>query len=200
MFTGIITEVGTIETAVADQTGLRLGISAPASARGLIRGGSVSVDGVCLTAESVGRGRFTARVVPETLRRSTFESAAKGRRVNLERPLGAGQEIGGHFVQGHVDGRARVAGLERRGKEVRLEVELPRNLGGLIVEKGSIAINGVSLTVAGLSRGRSARFWVALVPHTLRATTLGQLSPGDRVNLEADILGKYVRAQLERRI
>ncbi|MGH9867555.1 MAG: riboflavin synthase [Candidatus Polarisedimenticolia bacterium] len=196
MFTGIVTETGVLETPVMKVGGLRLRIQAPSTSRGLPIGGSVSVDGVCLTAVDVGRRGFCVDVVPETLRRTTLGSAAAGRRVNLERPLSAAAELGGHFVQGHVDARAEVAGLRRRGGEVLLEVLIPRGMAGLIVPKGSIAINGVSLTVAAV---KSGRFSVALIPHTLERTNLGDLRAGDPVNLEADILGKYVAAFLARR-
>lgn len=196
MFTGIVTEVGRV-TATASSAGvLRLTIEARASARGLALGGSVAVSGVCLTAVSVTKTGFTVQVVPETARRSTLGSARKGTRVNLERPLKASQELGGHFVQGHVDARARVEALNRVGKEVLLGVELPEDMAGLVVPKGSIAIDGVSLTVIDVSPGRKRTFRVALIPHTLKETTLGGLRAGTMVNLEADILGKYVRELL----
>jgi riboflavin synthase len=193
MFTGIVTEVGRIARVAPEAAGWRLDIAAPRTARGLVRGGSVAVDGVCLTATRIAEGTFSVQVVPETLRRSTLGEAGAGRRVNLERPLRGAGELGGHFVQGHVDARARVIGLDRLGKEVLLEIQLPAPLKGLVVEKGSIAVDGVSLTVA---RAASRRFTVALVPHTLKATTLGRLEKGSFVNLEADILAKYVRSLL----
>ena len=195
MFTGIVTEVGRI-AAVARQTeGTRLDIEAPRTARGLSRGGSVAVDGVRLTAIRIARTSFSVQVVPESLRRSTLGEAAAGRRVNLERPLRGSGELGGHFVQGHVDARARVMRLDRSGKEVILRLQLPATLKGLVVEKGSIAVDGVSLTVASVA---SRDFTVALIPHTLKATTLDRLGEGSFVNLEADILAKYVRSILGR--
>jgi riboflavin synthase len=193
MFTGIVTEVGAVASLRPAAGGRRLRIDAPATCRGLAVGGSVAVDGVCLTAVEVDRRGFSVDVVPETLRRSTLGDAGAGRRVNLERPLPAAGEVGGHFVQGHVDARADVAALRRRGKEVVLELRLPRAIAPLVVEKGSIAINGVSLTVASVGRGR---FAVALIPHTLAHTNLADLRAGSHVNVEADILGKYVRAFL----
>lgn len=191
MFTGIITEVGRVRQVSSDRAGRRLCITAPRTSRGLKRGGSIAVDGVCLTVLSVRRGQFTAQVVPETLRRSILEGIEIGARVNLERPLRPAGELSGHFVQGHVDARARVVGLRRVGKEVILKVELPSPVRGLIVEKGSVAINGVSLTVAAVAANR---FEVALIPHTLAQTNLGELEPDDEVNLEVDILAKYVRS------
>jgi riboflavin synthase len=196
MFTGIVTEVGTLAASRRTPKGMRLRIEAPATSRGLPAGGSVAVDGVCLTAVEIDRRGFSVDVVPETMRRSTIGGAAAGRRFNLERPLTAAGELGGHFVQGHVDARSPVTAAVRRGGEVLLEVRLPRALAGLVVPKGSIAVNGVSLTIASVARGR---FTVALIPHTLERTNLGDLRPADDVNLEADILGKYVQALLERR-
>ena len=199
MFTGIITEMGTVAACGRERSGLRLRIDAPMTARGLAVGSSVAVDGVCLTAIQVDRRGFSVQVVPETVSRSTLSPerfAHRGGSVNLERPLTASGEIGGHFVQGHVDARARVAVRRKVSQAVVLAVELPANLDGLVVEKGSIAMNGVSLTVAGLQRGR---FTVALIPHTLNRTNLGDLKPGDMVNLEADILGKYIRTLIRKK-
>jgi len=199
MFTGIVTEVGIVRSARAERGGRRLRVEAPGTVKGLLKGGSVAVDGVCLTAIAFDRQGFEAQVVPETCRRSTLGTVGRGAEVNLERPLGAGAELGGHFVQGHVDAYAPVASMNRSGAEVVLAVQLTPELSGLVVEKGSIAINGVSLTVASVTRGRRPRFTVALIPHTLACTNLGRLGRGDRVNLEADILGKYVQAFLQAR-
>jgi len=199
MFTGIITEMGTVRSVRTDRGGRRIRVEAPLTVRGRERGGSVAVDGVCLTAIAFDRKGFEAQVVPETCRRSTLGSLSRGAKVNLERPLGAGAELSGHFVQGHVDAFSRVAGVKRAGGEVLIEVQLVPELRGLVVEKGSIAINGVSLTVASVTAGRRPRFAVALIPHTLACTNLGKLEAGDRVNLEADILGKYVQAFLQSR-
>jgi riboflavin synthase len=174
---------------------LRLSIHAPASARGMVLGGSVAVDGVCLTAIEVKGPVFAVQVVTETVRRSNLGGVRTSRRVNLERPLKAFAELGGHFVQGHVDAAAPVAGLKRLAKDVVLAVELPASLKRLVVTKGSIAVNGVSLTVASVAR---RVFTVALIPHTLENTNLGGLRAGDLVNLEADILGKYVQAMISK--
>jgi len=201
MFTGIITEIGRVVSSSRASDGVLLKISAPATAQGLAVGGSVAVDGVCLTAIEVSRRGFSAQVVPETIARSTLTPlllGVKGRKLNLERPLAASGELSGHFVQGHVDATARVVSLREVSGGVRLAVELPARMRGLVVEKGSIAVNGVSLTVASTVRSPGT-FSVALVPHTLARTNLGVLRKGDLVNLEADILGKYVRELTRRR-
>jgi riboflavin synthase len=195
MFTGIISEMGTITRATRRGREWDVRVKAPRASRGLKVGGSVAVDGVCLTATRVGRSSFDTHVVAETARRSTLGRPVTGQRVNLERPLTPRCELGGHFVQGHVDASARVAGLQGLPGEALLVVELPHTLRHLVVEKGSIAINGVSLTVAEVT---PRRFAVALIPHTLRMTNLGALRAGSRVNLEADILGKYAAALLKR--
>ena len=195
MFTGIVTEVGVVARVRRGGAVLCLNIHAPKSARGLELGGSVAVDGVCLTAIEVKGQTFAVQVVAETVRRTNLGGVRASRRVNLERPLRPSAELGGHFVQGHVDAAAPVAGLNRLAKDVVLAVELPASLKGLVVTKGSIAINGVSLTVASVER---RGFTVALIPHTLENTNLGGLRAGDLVNLEADILGKYVQAMISK--
>jgi riboflavin synthase len=191
MFTGIVEGTGRVVTlAVAPGgAGARLEVEAPWPAGALAAGDSVAVDGCCLTVAATTPGGFAADLVAETLRRTALGRLAAGDRVNLERPLALGGRLGGHLVQGHVDGVGRV--LERRpvgeGEEVR--VELPEALARYVVEKGSIAVDGVSLTVAGVGEGW---FAVALVPHTLATTTLGQRGPGDPVHLEVDVVAKYV--------
>lgn len=165
----------------------------PTLADRLDRGASLSVDGVCLTVTELERRGARSRVVmelaPETLRRSNLDRLGAGSEVNLEPALRAGDALGGHWVQGHVDATAVV--LSRRDVEEHREVtlEIPGDLGRYLVEKGSVTLNGVSLTVWGVE---GDRFHVALIPHTLEATNLGDLVPGDRVNLEIDILAKYV--------
>ena len=196
MFTGIVTEIGRIARVTVEPAGKRLDIVAPRTVRGLVRGASVAVNGVCLTTTRITGKSFSVQVVPESLRRSTLGEAVAGRRVNLERPLKGSGEVGGHFVQGHVDARARVIQVNRPGKEVLLELQLPAPLRGLVVEKGSIAVDGVSLTVAAVS---ARSFTVALVPHTLKMTTLETLAEGSFVNLEVDLLAKYVRSMLAAR-
>ena len=191
MFTGIVEGTGTVAAlAVADGGGgARLEVEAPFLAGDLRLGESVAVNGCCLTVAEPTPGGFAADLVAETLRRTALGGLAAGDAVNLERPLALGGRLGGHLVQGHVDGVARV--LERKpvgeGEEVR--VELPPDLERYVVEKGSIAVDGVSLTVAGVGPGW---FAVALVPHTLEVTTLGRRRPGDPVQLEVDVVAKSV--------
>jgi riboflavin synthase len=191
MFTGIVEGTGTVAAlAVADGGGgARLEVEAPFLAGGLRLGESVAVNGCCLTVAEATPGGFAADLVAETLRRTALGGLAAGDTVNLERPMALGDRLGGHLVQGHVDGVAKM--LERTavgdGEEVR--IELPPQLRRYVVEKGSIAVDGVSLTVAGVGPGW---FAVALVPHTLEVTTLGRRRPGDPVQLEVDVVAKYV--------
>ena len=156
-------------------------------------GDSIALDGCCLTATQVSDGRMTFDAVPETIRRSTLGRLSPGAELNVEPALRAGEPLGGHYVQGHVDAVGRVAAAEPEGDGRRLRIEAPPELLRYCVEKGSIAVNGVSLTIAGLE---DHAFDVALVPHTLTATTLGRIRPGDEVNLEADVLAKYVERLL----
>lgn len=191
MFTGIVEGTGTVAAlaAAADGSGARLEVEAPWLAGELRLGESVAVNGCCVTVAEPAAAGFAADLVAETLRRTALGGLAAGARVNLERPLALGGRLGGHLVQGHVDGVAKV--LERTpvgdGEEVR--VELPADLERYVVEKGSIEVDGVSLTVAGVGPGW---FSVALVPHTLEVTTLGDRRPGDPVQLEVDVVAKYV--------
>ena len=152
-------------------------------------GDSVSIDGVCLTVTSVADGRLTFHAVPETLERSSLARLEAGAEVNLEPALRAGEPLGGHYVQGHVDGVGTVRSLEPEGEGARLRIEAPAELLRYCVDKGSITVEGVSLTIAALDEDG---FAVALVPHTLGVTTLGALGPGHPVNLEVDVLAKYV--------
>jgi riboflavin synthase len=189
MFTGIVEGTGTVAALAATAEGARLEVEAPWLAGRLRLGESVAVNGCCLTVAGTTATGFAADLVAETLRRTALGGLAAGARVNLERPLALGGRLGGHLVQGHVDGVARI--LERAsvgdGEEVR--VQLPPDLERYLVEKGSIAVDGVSLTVAGVGPGW---FAVALVPHTLEVTTLGGRRPGDLVQLEVDVIAKYV--------
>jgi riboflavin synthase len=191
MFTGIVEGTGTVAALAiaADGGGARLEVEAPWLAGDLRLGESVAVNGCCVTVATPAAAGFAADLVAETLRRTALGGLAIGARVNLERPMALGGRLGGHLVQGHVDGVARV--IDRTpgtlGEEVR--VELPPDLERYVVEKGSIAVDGVSLTVAGVGPGW---FTVALVPHTLEVTTLGDRRPGDPVQLEVDVVAKYV--------
>jgi riboflavin synthase len=185
MFTGIVHEVGS----VISFDGSRLVVTADGTAAGARVGDSVAVAGVCLTVVETDGGRLAFDVVPETLSRTVLGSLEPGRPVNLEPSLRVGDPLGGHVVQGHVDavGRVRSVAPERDGR--RLWIDGPENVVRYCLEKGSIAVDGVSLTVAALD---DEGFEVALIPHTLAVTTLGSLEPGDAVNLEADVLGKVV--------
>ena len=195
MFTGIVRERGRVAAVEGGADGVRLRIEAPRTAAQAAVGDSVSVNGVCLTATAVEAGALTFDAVLETLQRSSLGRLEPGSEVNLEPALRAGEPLGGHIVQGHVDGVGRVRSLEPEGEGARLTVDAPPELLRYCVEKGSITIDGVSLTVAGL--GEDA-FSVALIPHTLAETTLSALGPGAEVNLEADVLAKYVERMLVR--
>jgi len=193
VFTGIVRELGAVERVEPRGAGLRLLVRAPETAASARIGDSVSVNGVCLTATGVDDGTLTFEAVPETIRRSSLGRLADGAAANLEPALRAGEPLGGHIVQGHVDGVGRVLRLEPEGEGARLTVEAPPELLRYVVEKGSITVEGVSLTIAALAPDN---FEVALVPHTLTATTLGSLASGDEVNLEVDVLAKYVERLL----
>jgi riboflavin synthase alpha subunit len=188
MFTGIVRERGRIVTAERNGGGLRLRIAAAETAREAEPGDSVAVAGCCLTVTAAADGALEFDAVPETLSRTTLGGLAAGNDVNLEPALRAGEPLGGHFVQGHVDGRGRVAALEPDGDGARLRVELAPELLRYCVEKGSIALDGVSLTIAALP---DYDVEVALVPFTLEHTTLAALRTGDEVNVEVDLLAKY---------
>jgi len=195
MFTGIIRERGTIAGVEGAGGGVRLVVEAPETAASSTVGDSVSVNGVCLTAVDVADGRVAFDAVPETLGRTTLGAATAGTEVNVEPALRAGEPLGGHYVQGHVDGVGSVRTIAREGEGLRVTIEAPRDLLRYCVVKGSVAVDGVSLTVAVLE---DAAFAVALVPHTLEVTTLGTLAIGDRVNLEVDVLAKYVERLTQR--
>jgi riboflavin synthase len=195
MFTGIVEEIGVIREKNPAGSALRFRLTAPRVAQGLKPGDSVSCNGVCLTAEDVFPDGFTATAVPETLTRTTLGSARVGDPVNLEGALRAGSPMGGHIVQGHIDGVGEVSGWRELpgggGKE--LTIRIPETFSRYCVEKGSLALHGVSLTIAGIE-GASIR--IALVPHTLAHTNLGKMSPGDPLNFEVDLVGKYVEKLL----
>jgi riboflavin synthase len=189
VFTGIVRERGRVVSVDGGGDGLRLEIEAPATADSAAIGDSVSISGCCLTVAQVQDGRVGFDAVPETLSRSTLGDLRTGADVNLEPALRVGEALGGHYVQGHVDGLGRVRSVQPEGNGARVWVEVPEEVLRYCVEKGSITVYGVSLTVAALA---DHAFAVALVPHTLEATTLGSLGAGDRVNLEVDVLAKYV--------
>jgi riboflavin synthase len=192
MFTGIIGEMGGVEAVESSDDGARLRVRAELASE-LEPGDSVAVNGACLTATGVGKGEFTADVMHQTLSLTTLGELEASSPVNLELPLRPTDRLGGHVVQGHVDGIAAVAELSADGFAKRLRIELPDELLPYVVERGSIAIEGVSLTIAGLA---GSELEVSLIPETLERTTLGGLEPGDRVNVECDVLARYVRRQL----
>jgi riboflavin synthase len=192
MFTGIIKELGSVAAVEPSDEGARLRIRADLASE-LEPGDSVAINGACLTATAVGGGEFGADVMHQTLSLTTLGDVEPSSRVNLELPLRPTDRLGGHVVQGHVDGTAAVADLSADGFAKRLRLELPDDLLPYVVERGSIAIEGVSLTIADLD---ASSLEVSLIPETLERTTLGALEPGDRVNVECDVLARYVRRQL----
>jgi riboflavin synthase len=198
MFTGIIEHLGTIKSLEIHEHGGRVAIHAPTFASALAVSNSIAVNGCCLTIVSANRGIFSADLSAETIQKTSFGAAVGGvhpdARVNLEQPLTAGKEFGGHFVLGHVDGTGRVTHLTAEGENWWLGVEVPEEFARYIVPKGSITIDGVSLTVA---RCQNRIAEVAVIPYTYAHTNLRDRKPGDAVNLEGDVLGKYVERHLE---
>lgn len=191
MFTGIVEERGTVRAASPRR--LEIGCrTVPGDAR---VGDSLSVNGVCLTVVERAEDRLAFDVAPETLRRSTLGDLAEGDPVNLERPVTLATRLGGHLVQGHVDGVGEITSMEPEGDGARMTVRVPEGQGRYLVEKGSVTVDGVSLTVAAVAPGG---FAAALIPHTLEATGLGSKGPGDRVNLEMDVIAKYVERLIGR--
>jgi riboflavin synthase len=195
VFTGIVRELGSVLEAEEAGGGRALVVRAPATAAQTRVGDSVAIDGCCLTATAVDTDAISFHAVPETIARTTLGSLVAGDAVNVEPALRAGDELGGHYVQGHVDAVGRIQSIEAEGEGLRVFVEAPADVLRYCVEKGSITVDGVSLTVAELAESALA---VALVPHTLEVTTLSELSPGQPVNLEADVLAKYVERLLAR--
>ena len=189
MFTGIVREQGQVVSAEAGGAGVRLVVDAPVTAGAVVVGDSVSISGVCLTVTAAANGSLAFDVVHETLNRTAFGDLAPGTPVNVEPALRAGDPLGGHYVQGHVDGVGRIRRIDPEGDGRRVWIDPPSELERYLVEKGSVAIDGVSLTVAQLDE---SGFAVALIPHTLAVTTLGGRAAGDLVNLELDVLAKYV--------
>jgi riboflavin synthase len=193
VFTGLIEDLGSVREVRREGDGATLTI-ASALGRDLHEGDSVAVNGVCLTATAVAEDSFQAQAMLETLRRSALDQLAPGARVNLELPLRAGDRLGGHFVQGHVDGTGTVIAIREDGFARVLEVSAPEQLARYLVEKGSVAIDGVSLTVSALT---PEGFEVSLIPETLQRTSLGELADGAPVNIEVDVLAKHVERLLE---
>jgi riboflavin synthase len=200
MFTGIVEHLGTIESLSLQSDGGRVVIHAPSLAASLAVSNSIAVNGCCLTVVSLGNKGFTADLSGETVRRTSFGDSSgglkSGSRVNLEQPFTAGKEFGGHFVLGHVDGIGRVAHLRPEGENWWYGVQVPEEFARYIVPKGSITLDGISLTVA---RWHDRIVEIAVIPYTYTHTNLRDRKPGDAVNLEGDILGKYIERHLEAR-
>ena len=197
MFTGLVEETGeVVSLEQAPSGGVRLSLRAPTIAPEAQLGDSVAVNGCCLTVAAKQEGLLQFDLLQETLARTSLGGVQPGGCVNLERALAAGGRLGGHFVQGHVDCTAEILALEPRGADVRLEVALPAGGARYLVEKGSIAVDGISLTVAAIGE---ASFVLWIIPHTLERTNLGRRRAGERVNLEYDLLAKYVERMLEHR-
>jgi len=195
MFTGIVETVGIIEGIEPGADLTRLIVDAKPIVEGVELGDSVAVNGTCLTVTSIRDGELAFQAVQETMDCTSLGDLKVGSRVNLERAMRAGDRLDGHIVQGHVDGVGTVRQMAQEGNDVRLQIDCDPELADCVVEKGSIAVDGVSLTVSALS---PSGFEVALIPHTLEVTTLSDRQPHDRVNLEVDVLGKYVKRYLER--
>jgi riboflavin synthase len=194
MFTGLVSDVGTVMERQARNDLVRFTVGCAYPAETIPLGASIACDGCCLTVTDVRAGRggqteFDVDVSPESLARTTIGSWQVGSRVNLERSLRVGDEIGGHLVSGHVDGQAEIVERNDDGETSRFVFEAPRDLARFIATKGSVALNGTSLTVNGVD---GTRFWITLIPHTLGVTSWGERRAGDRVNLEIDTLARYV--------
>jgi riboflavin synthase len=193
MFTGIVEEVGTIRRVVSGHTSGEIAVRAAKVLEGTKIGDSIAVNGVCLTVTALLSDGFTADVMPETLRRSNLGKLRQGDPVNLERAMAADGRFGGHIVSGHIDGIGTITEARREANAVWVRIQAPQSILNLIVEKGSIAIDGISLTVAAV---QAESFQVSIIPHTGSETTLLRKGVGDPVNLENDIVGKYVQRLL----
>jgi riboflavin synthase len=193
MFTGIIEELGSVRSIEERGENARLVISARVVTEGTNHGDSISVNGVCLTALDITNDSFAADVSRETLLRSTLGRLQPGAPVNLERAVTPATRLGGHIVQGHVDARGQFTGVEDHGESWTLRIAYPKEIARYLVFKGSVAVEGISLTIAGLT---DDHFEIAIIPKTWEVTNLSHLKPGDEVNIEVDILGKYIEKLL----
>lgn len=193
MFTGIVEEVGKIKKIERNTVSARLSIEADKVLQEVKEGDSIAVNGICLTVTSFTKNSFTADVMHETMNRTTLGKLKENSPVNLERALSVMGRFGGHMVSGHIDGRGKIVGIEKDDNAVLFTIETTEKILRYIVEKGSIAVNGISLTVARVDR---KNFTVSVIPHTLRVTSLGSFQKGDEVNLENDIVGKYIEKLL----
>ena len=196
MFTGIVEELGEIVGIDIDGDSARLRVRGPLVTADATRGDSIAINGVCLTVTATSGGEFSADVMGETLDRSSLGELKPGSAVNLERPLRSDSRLGGHIVQGHVDGTGTIISRRPASDWDVVRISIPAELGRYIVQKGSVAIDGVSLTVSALSNGANPWLEVSLIPETLQRTTLGSKGPGSVVNLEVDLIAKYVERLL----
>ena len=194
MFTGIIEEVGTVMSVKSSANAMKLRIRAPKVTQDINMGDSIAVNGICLTACGLGRESFTVDVMGETLSRTSLKGSRCGSHVNLERALTINGRLGGHIVSGHIDGTGTVTAIKNDDIARLITISAPQAVMDLIVEKGSVAVDGISLTVASVSSGD---FTVSVIPHTMDNTILTEKTPGDTVNLENDCIGKYVRKLME---
>ena len=194
MFTGIVTELGTVTSMNDDGRVVRLTIGAPETVRELVVGDSIAINGVCLTAVEVEVGEFAVEAVPETMRRSSLGELTEASRVNLERPMSGDGRFDGHIVQGHVDAAGTIVSVQPDGGSLRFRIGMPAEVERYVVEKGSICVDGVSLTVTDVSAREVDQPWFefVVIPHTAEVTVLGFKGPGDLVNLEVDVIAKYV--------
>lgn len=197
MFTGLVEEIGSVLWIRATEKGTQLQIAASGIAEGIRSGDSVAVNGCCLTVSAQRREQLTFDLLEETLERTNLRTLRRDAPVNLERALAADGRIGGHFVQGHIDCAARALAFEENGADYRLEVELPRDFAHYVTYKGSVAINGISLTVAEVL---PESFAVWIIPHTKRHTNAGEVTRGDWLNVEFDLLAKYVERMIGQRV
>ncbi|WP_326512053.1 riboflavin synthase [Clostridium intestinale] len=193
MFTGIVEEIGTVVDFEASQNILRIKVQASKVLEETYLGDSISTNGVCLTVTGIGKNHFYADVMGETVRRSNLGTLKKGDKVNLERAMAANSRFGGHIVSGHIDGKGKITSYEKEGNAVWITIDTGKEVLKYIVEKGSIAIDGISLTVAYVDE---KKFKVSIIPHTSEETTLLKKKIGEEVNLECDVIGKYVEKLL----
>ncbi len=193
MFTGIVEEIGTVVDFEASQNILRIKVQASKVLEETYLGDSISTNGVCLTVTDIGKNYFYADVMGETVRRSNLGTLKKGDKVNLERAMAANSRFGGHIVSGHIDGKGKITSYEKEGNAVWITIDADREILKYVVEKGSIAIDGISLTLAYVD---DRKFKVSIIPHTSEETTLLKKKIGEEVNLECDVIGKYVEKLL----
>ncbi|GGE10913.1 riboflavin synthase subunit alpha [Marinithermofilum abyssi] len=195
MFTGLVEEVGRLRKVERQGLAMRMSISCKKVLADVKLGDSIAVNGVCLTVTTFGSDFFAVDVMPETIKKSNLGRLSPGSLVNLERAMSAGDRFGGHFVQGHVDGIGEVVSRTPHENAVLFRIRVPESLTSLMVDKGSVAVNGISLTLVSVEKNT---FSVSIIPHTLEMTSLKETHPGDTVNIECDMIGKYVAKLLEK--